>query len=82
VDIQPVYGPENRIERWEGHNLTDGYSVIVRPCADNSGFIAKVEDFFTGDILHQLLGSTVDSTALGAVERMNRTSLYTTLAHI
>ena len=80
MDFHQVTDPNTGEVHWEGHNLAEGYSVNVRLCTDGSGYIARIVDLFTGELLHQMYGSTAMILWNSAVAYMNKHSVYVEFA--
>lgn len=61
-------------------NLSAGVELSVRQCADKSGYIGKLMDFFTGDLIRNFFGDTPEVTVFAAETHVSKIEYWKVIA--
>lgn len=81
MDIFPMDQVNIPVEGTEFTNFSAGVTLKVRECEDKSGFIGKLYDAFTGDLIRNFFGSGVKTVCIAANNHVNKFKIYEYLAN-
>ena len=62
-------------------NSDAGVELIVSRCEDKSGFIGKLYDLFTGDLIKNFFGFAIETVKITAENHVDSHSIYKILAN-
>lgn len=80
MEIFPIQPTMDGVDAAQYVNYTAGVTLSVRECADKSGFIGKLTDAFTGELIRNFFGSRIENICIAANNHVNKFNIYKVLA--
>jgi hypothetical protein len=80
MEIFPIDPGNYSVDGGQFVNFEAGVTLSVRECVDKSGFIGKLIDAFTGDLIRNFFGSNVESVANAAGTHVEKFNIYKVIA--
>lgn len=63
------------ITAWKFADTFSGLEVFIVECEDKSGFVARIVDAFSGELVKNLIGSSVENVANKANDYIGKITL-------
>lgn len=80
MDIFPVRPTMDGVDAAQFVNFQAGVILSVRECEDKSGFIGKLMDAFTGDLIRNFFGSRIENVCIAANNHVDKFNIYKVIA--